>query len=83
MCLKLPDTQLFLGRTGCHSHLNKPRAINSQGFGLATSATLRKNTVSNYNNCQTNKVQRVPLTCPGSKKKKKPNQTHQTKNPQI
>ena len=79
MCLKLPDTQLFLGRTGCHSHLNKPRAINSEGFGLTTSATLRKNELSNYNNCQTKKVQRLPLTYPVSKK----NQTHPTKKPKT
>lgn len=42
MHLKLPDAQLFLGRTGCHSLLSKSRAINSQDFGPATSSTLRK-----------------------------------------
>lgn len=81
MYIKLPDTQLFLSRTGCHSHLNKLRAINSQGFGLVTSATLRKNTVSNYSNCQTKKNYRDCHLHSLCQKKNKPKRKQQ--NPKI
>lgn len=71
MCLKLPDTQLFHGRTGCHSHLNKPRATNSQRSGQAISVTLRKNTTS---------VRQITykdyhFTCPMSKNPQHPTKT--------
>lgn len=79
MYLKLLDTQLFLSRTGCHSHPCKPRAINKEGFDLAISATLGKNTVSNYNNYQASKVQIFAFTYP-SYQKKNPQTKMKTKN---
>jgi len=61
MHLKLPDAQLFLGRTGCHSLLSKSRAINSQDFGPATSSTLRKK-IQYQTTTVADKVHRSPLT---------------------